>query len=407
MVGQFLSKSVGLFYMGLRSLLFIPFMSAFVGIMKCADHTEIVINFGGNDWFRSEVISLSEIVECGDEVYYTIIGISCILLIINAVITLLFYFFYNESQPDSTLPWGNVSRALEVCRLLKKCILVFSFIFREEGTTSAWVISLINLLNIFSVKEMINMLHMGNLLSNVFIIITESFFAWASAICFFRYFLDFKQHDIYLFFVIPFLAVIVIQLIKNRKETLVSSTKLESLENSQQAEIYIRILVTLFKKRRKGNNFLLVQSVLINHIRQCRASDCPCRTISAEMDTGTQEIAVTNSFHGTGSFSRLKSRSSWRRNSQHSNSNNWLRSTMQLTQSRSYENVTQRSFFSFLKRIVQSCIEIFGPSSNLYILLGYINYIYMKNKFIALYDLMHAQDYKPRIYQQFCMYRLK
>ena len=64
-------------------------------------------------------------------------------------------------------------------------------------------------------------------------------------------------------------------------------------------------------------------------------------------------------------------------------------------------------YFLLMRNIVERGIVHFGNKPRLYIWIAYINFIYLDNKFIALYDLMNAIEFKPRLSVQFLIYKLE
>ena len=60
-----------------------------------------------------------------------------------------------------------------------------------------------------------------------------------------------------------------------------------------------------------------------------------------------------------------------------------------------------------MRSLIERALTTVVKTTKLYIQLSYIHFIFLENKFIALYDLMNAQDTKPSLFEEFLIYRLK
>ena len=60
-----------------------------------------------------------------------------------------------------------------------------------------------------------------------------------------------------------------------------------------------------------------------------------------------------------------------------------------------------------MRSLLERALTTVTKTTQLYIQLAYIHFLYLENKFIALYDLMNAQDSKPSLFEEFLIYRLK
>jgi hypothetical protein len=154
----------------------------------------------------------------------------------------------------------------------------------------------------------------------------------------------------------------------------------------------------IFYGQNKCKEYITIQGVFANHIRTCKALNCPCE----EVTRAAEPIAVEENLSASTSMVKSLHNFSMKQTMQRTMSIH--SAEIQLTE---LNSISKKRFFEFLKSLIERSIATTVKPTKLYIQLSYIHFIFLENKFIALYDLMNAQDIKPSLVEEFLIYRLK
>jgi hypothetical protein len=67
---------------------------------------------------------LTVVDQCQNEVHVVYMAVSALLLLCSLLLALASSMYYNDTQPDSALPWANCNTGLVLLKLLKKTIII-------------------------------------------------------------------------------------------------------------------------------------------------------------------------------------------------------------------------------------------------------------------------------------------
>ena len=227
----------------------------------------------------------------------------------------------------------------------------------------------------------------------------EGGFAWICAVGLIqRVFQIGYVHDVYMILAI-IVAYFLLKSVNIRKSfDLIYTSKVEYLPNQNAMEQYVSIMCRVFHGQSKCENYIILQGVFASHIRTCSAVGCPCEDISRALDQAAGDENLSASTSVMKSVRAISIKQTIQRNlSIHS-------ADIPLTD---YNSINKKKFFEFMRSLIERALTTVSKTTKLYIQLAYIHFIFLENKFIALYDLMNAQDSKPSLFEEFLIYRLK
>ena len=70
---------------------------------------------------------------------------------------------------------------------------------------------------------------------------------------------------------------------EKRRNSIIYLKCIEESNSARNIEDYVKLLSRLFEGQRKCDNFIELQSILINHIRICEYINCPCQKIAPDI----------------------------------------------------------------------------------------------------------------------------
>ena len=181
---------------------------------------------------------------------------------------------------------------------------------------------------------------------------------------------------------------------------------------------FIRIMATLFEQRAQRTEYLLLHGVLYNHFSECTTKECKCRVLEEGEEDEEGTLNYQSSVMGSTMFNiKNLSRQMSLKIAKSKNNKKIINSRKQseleadeeerLSVKKARGEFSENAFFQFLKSELWNMIENSGVEPTLFILLAYVDYIYLNNKFIALYDLMNASETESTIFDRFLIFRLQ
>ena len=369
-----------------REFLFIPTGIILLSIFYCS-----ATNIDGNQFTITT--------QCLNEMHIFYMALSGVMLLFSILLAFATTMYFNDTQPDSALPWANCSIAVVLLKLLRKMIIIACVVlsFNVSGLPLIMLI-LLNIINCFSLGKIIGQLYMNDYMVHAFMLSFEGGFMW---LCFVglieRIFQVEAAHDVFSILAIPVSYLLLKSFIVKRTSELVYTVKVEYIPDQGLMEQYVSIMVRIFQGQSQCDNYILLQGVFASHIRLCNAIGCPCEEISRAMDQGGEE-SLSASTSVLKSVRAISIKQTIQRNlSIHS-------ADIPLTD---YNSINKKKFFEFMRSLIERALTTVTKTTRLYIQLAYIHFLYLENKFIALYDLMNAQDSKPSFFEEFLIYRLK
>lgn len=257
---------------------------------------------------------------------------------------------------------------------------------------------LVAFLNLFSLAQLANHLYMNDQIVHGSLLCFEGGIIWLTKVALVeRIFGVGSAHDSYALLAIPVAFFILKAFLGKRSNELIYTSKVEYLPDQSSMEQYVFIMCKVYQGQARCENYIVLQGVFATHIRTCTAPGCPCEDISRAMEAGGEE-SLSASTSVLKSVRAISIKQTIQRNlSIHS-------ADIPLTD---YNSINKKKFFEFMRSLLERALTTVTKSTRLYIQLAYIHYLYLENKFIALYDLMNAQDTKPSFFEEFLIYRLK
>ncbi|MDR3547097.1 MAG: hypothetical protein P4M11_02265 [Candidatus Pacebacteria bacterium] len=205
-------------------------------------------------------------------------------------------------------------------------------------------------------------------------------------------------HDIYVLIAVPVAFFLLKSFTNRRTNELIYTSKVEYLPDQSAMEQYVSIMCRVFHGQARCENYIVLQGVFASHIRSCSAPGCPCEDISRALDPAGGDENLSASTSVMKSVRAISIKQTIQRNlSIHS-------ADIPLTD---YNSINKKKFFEFMRSLLERALTTVTKTTRLYIQLAYIHFLYLENKFIALYDLMNAQDSKPSFFEEFLIFRLK
>ena len=380
---KFLSILIPLY----REVAFIPCKHALVAMFYCERYTE-------------DGTSYSTVNSCKGATHIVFMLLSTIALIFSVSLVLVSSIFFNDTQPDSKLPWANCDLSVVLLKQLEKAIVVAYIILHGEASGIKLVILiLIAILTIFIMSRLIKHLYMNDEYIHGCILCFESSLMWICLMGLLQRIFDLDFiHDIHILCAIPISYIITRYIVNRRSNNLIYSSKVEYLLDQSDMIQYVLLLSRIFHGQSACENYVILQGVFANHIRSCALNNCPCEDITRTSEVGGGEESLSASTSMVKSIRTISIKQTIQRNL------SVYSAEIQLTE---YNSIGKRKFFEFTRKLVERALTMVIKVTKLYVQLGYIHFIYLENKFIALYDLMNAQDTKPSLFDEFTIYRLK
>ena len=263
------------------------------------------------------------------------------------------------------------------------------------------------------------------------ILFFECFMNWGTVICIFQSITSVRCEDWFLLSPILLLVLATYIFISEKLRNLTFSYSPSSKSNFQKTPIqnksdFIRIMAEVYEKRRRRSEFLILNTVIFNHFHECRNKGCKCRILEEGTENKdnlmNSQSFIQRSLHSNKSPTRSFGNIFPNKNSKYSSSNVGTTKKKKSLESLEIEDsegdassvnqqrrgdFSEKSYFEFLKGEVWRMIELNGPDPQLYILMAYIDYIFLKNKFIALYDLMNASETDCKFLNRFLIFRFQ
>lgn len=384
---SYLGKPISVFAIIHRELGLIPWTFLLLMIFYCNVQNK-----------EGELVSI--VSKCQDEIHMLCMGFSALVLVLSMILALASTIFYNDTQPDSNLPWANCSSGVVLLKFLKKIVIVVCLIlsYKSSGMDLIMLI-LVNIINCFIISRLARHLYMNDIHVHGTIICCEGGITWISAVSLIqKVFKIGYVHDFYVLLSIPVAFFLLKSLLDRRNYDLIYTSKVEYLPNQSSMEQYVSIMCRVFHGQSRCENYIILQGVFASHIRTCSAPGCPCEDISRALDPAGGDENLSASTSVMKSVRAISIKQTIQRNlSIHS-------ADIPLTD---YNSINKKKFFEFMRSLLERALTTVTKNTRLYIQLAYIHFLFLENKFIALYDLMNAQDSKPTLFEEFLIYRLK
>lgn len=112
---SYLGKPLSVLAILHREYLFIPTSNILLTIFYCSITTQ-----------ENEPVIIVD--QCQNEIHMFYMGLSSIMLFFSLLLALASSVFYNDTQPDSAIPWANCSTAVVLLKLVKKIIIICCFV---------------------------------------------------------------------------------------------------------------------------------------------------------------------------------------------------------------------------------------------------------------------------------------
>lgn len=258
---------------------------------------------------------------------------------------------------------------------------------------------LLNITDSFILARMTKHIYMNDHIVHWSLLCFEGGIMWLSASGLIqRIFQLDTAHDVYILFSVPLSFFLLKFILGNKKTELIYTTRVEYLPSESSMEQYVSVMCKVFHCQSRSENYIALQGVFASHIRSCTSVGCPCEDISRALEPGQQEENQSASTSVVKSVRAVSMKQTIQRNlSIHS-------ADIPLTD---FNSINNKKFFEFIRSLIERALTTVTKTTRLYIQLGYIHFLYLENKFIALYNLMNAQDSKPSFFEEFLIYRLK
>lgn len=382
-----LEKFLSIFILLYREVGFVPCNHALLAMFYCEGKTE-----NGTEY--------TTVTDCQNATHIVYMLLSGFGLVFSLLLTLVSSIFFNDTQPDSKLPWANCNLTVVLLKQLEKTIVVvYSVLCSKTSGVEIVALILLAIASIFTMTKLLQSLYMNDAYVHACVLCFESSLTWVCVVGLVQRTFELGYiHDMYIILAIPVSYMITRYVVNRRANNLIYSSKVEYLLSQSDMEQYVLLLSRIFRGQSACENYIVLQGVFANHIRACTAANCPCEDITRASDVGGAEESLSASTSVVKSIRAISIKQTVQRNlSIHS-------AEIQLTE---YNSIGKRKFFEFMRSLVERALTMVVKVTKLYIQLGYIHFIYLENKFIALYDLMNAQDTKPSLFDEFIIYRLK
>jgi len=370
-----------------REVCLLPFSHILILIFYCEGHLDDGTMFNTID-------------TCKGVAHMILMTISGLLLFLTLLLVIMSSVLFNDTQPDSKLPWANCGISITLLKQLKKIsIAVSATLIHLNSNIEIALLIIITLIQVFIITEFTRYIYMNNSYVREFMLCFESSLLWICVLGLVkRIFILPLIHDIYIILSLLITYALFRYLISKKINQLIYTTRVDQLLNQLAIEQYILFMAQIFHKRNRCKEYIAIQGVFANHIKTCKSLHCPCE----EVTKGAEPMGIEENASGSTSMVKSVHNLSVKQTIQRSLS---LHSVdPQLTE---LNSISKKRFFEFLKSLIEQSIRTIVKPTKLYIQLSYIHYIFLENKFIALYDLMNAQDTKPSLIEEFLIYRLK
>lgn len=382
---KYLGALLSFLTMFYREVCFLPLAHTLLQVFYCHGYLDDGAQF-------------STVGTCKGTAHIVFMVLSGLVLFLVLLLVVISSVFYHDTQPDSQLPWANCNLNIILLKQVKKiCIAACATLTNWNSNVEIALIILLALLYIFTLAEFARSLYMNNVWVQGFLQCFESGLTWLCCLGFVCRIFDLPcAHDLYTVFAVPVSYLLFRQFLGLRYSRLVYASRVEQMNSQSAVEQYVLVMARLFYSQNKCRDYIALQGVFANHIRCCTAQNCPCADLGRSIEPMEESLSASTSIVKSVNAFSMK-QTIQRSLSIHS-------AEIQLTE---LNSIGKKRFFEFLKSLIEKTIATIVKPTKLYIQLAYVHFIFLENKFIALYDLMNAQDTKPSLIEEFLIYRLK